>query len=137
MDATKNIEHTGIVQDITDTVIYVKILSQSACAACHAKTICGMSEMKEKLIEVERVNQNIQIGDEVTVLLKESLGFKALFLGYLAPFIILFVILIALISYTANELLSGLCALSSLVPYYIILFLFKSKIRKEFKFIIK
>jgi len=137
MANTRNIEHAGVVHSINNEFIYVKILSKSACAACHAKSMCGMSDMKEKIIEVENNIQHLSIGDEVTVLLRESLGFKALLLGYLVPFIILIVVLAVLVIITQNELLSGLCALFSLIPYYVILFLLKSKIRKEFKFVIK
>ena len=50
----ETISHEGIVTKITDDELEIKILAQSACAACHAKSACGMGEQAEKILTVPR-----------------------------------------------------------------------------------
>ncbi|MFC2152872.1 SoxR reducing system RseC family protein, partial [Bacteroidota bacterium] len=59
-----------------------------------------------------------------------------LFLGYVLPFILVLSLLIVLTTITENEAVAGISALAILVPYYLILFLLKDKIRKKFTFTI-
>ena len=47
-----SISHDGIIVEITPDFTTVEILSSSACASCHAKGLCGMSEEEKKLIMV-------------------------------------------------------------------------------------
>jgi sigma-E factor negative regulatory protein RseC len=92
--------------------------------------------MKEKNIEVFDMTNQYQVGEEVNVVLKQSLGFRALFLGYVLPFILVLFVLLVLTMITNNEAIAGIGALSVLAPYYLLLFIFKDKIRKKFTFII-
>ncbi len=46
--AKNTIEHDGIVIKVADTYIIVAIQNQSACAACHSKGACGLSEVTQK-----------------------------------------------------------------------------------------
>ena len=139
MQSQKNsIEHSGNIQSIDNNYIYVKIKSHSACAACHIKGVCNASEMEEKIIEVKHASAyKYKTGDEVIVVLDESLGYTALILGYLLPFLILMLVLITLMSLFENELLAGLVSLVILFPYYLILLLNKKRLRKKFEFRIK
>jgi sigma-E factor negative regulatory protein RseC len=73
----------------------------------------------------------------VEVVGKTSQGFKALFYGYVFPFMLIMAILIILTSLQFSEGLSGLISLSVLVPYYFVLYLTRNKIRKSFEFEIK
>lgn len=138
MSSTTNIEHQGTVQSTNHEYVYVKILSQSACASCHAKGLCSISEMKEKVIEVLRTPGSVyKEGDEVTVIMEESLGVTALILGYLIPFVVLMTVLLTSMALTKNELLSGILSTVILIPYYYILSLFKSRLKNKFVFRIK
>jgi sigma-E factor negative regulatory protein RseC len=132
----KSIEHKGRIETIDGNKINVNILAMSGCASCHAKGVCTASDMQEKIVEVFDFTNQYQVGEEVNVVLKQSLGFRALFLGYVLPFLLVFFFLIVLTVFTNNEAISGIGSLSVLVPYYIVLFLFKDKIRKKFTFII-
>lgn len=106
----------------------------SACSSCHAKGACAASDMQEKVIEANAGQREFSVGDEVTIVGKESMGFKALFLGYLLPFLIVLIALIVGTAMSINESIAGLIALASLVPYYGILYLTKDKIKKSFIF---
>jgi sigma-E factor negative regulatory protein RseC len=114
----------------------VRITSASACAGCHAEGTCNMSGKSEKLIDVTG-SYNVSPGDKVTVIMKQSAGFQALFFGYVFPLILVMLFLIILISLSVPELSSGLAAIAVLIPYYGTLWLFRNQIGKKFKFSIK
>lgn len=136
MSNTKSIEHRGRIDSIDGNKINVSFIALSGCASCHAKGFCGAADMQEKAVEVYDFTDQYQVGDEVNVILKQTLGFRALLLGYVLPFIFVLLILIVLTAITNNEAIAGLSALAILVPYYLSLYLFRNKIRKKFTFTI-
>ena len=136
MSNSKSIEHKGRIDSIDGNKINVSFLALSGCASCHAKGVCSAADMQEKSVEVFDYTNQYTTGQEVNVTLKQSLGFRALFLGYVLPFILVLFTLIILTIITNNEAISGIGALIVLVPYYLVLFLLKSKIRKKFTFAI-
>jgi len=135
-DRFGNIEHAGVVQKSDANSVIVRILSETACAGCHAGESCSLSGVKEKMVEVNG-NYNVSPGDNVTVLMKKSMGFTALFLGYVLPLIIFILILIILISLPLSELAAGLGSIGFLGIYYLLLYFFREKIRNKFIFTIK
>lgn len=131
------IRHSGIVSAVNAATLIVTILSQSACSACHARGGCLASESREKEIEVIRDHRSYEIGQHVTVVLKESSGIRAVFYGYLFPFLVLVATLVAALSLTGDEILSGLVALVMLIPYYGVLYLFRHKLNNRFRFFLE
>jgi len=130
-----SIQHKGTIKKIDENSIWVEIIVQSACAGCHVKSVCTVADMKEKMIEVgKKGNETYNIGDEVTVSMASSKGTKALFLGYLLPFLILVFSLIILVEILNNEGLAGLLAISTLIPYYIILYFLRNRMKRTFEF---
>jgi sigma-E factor negative regulatory protein RseC len=130
------VKHEGIVKEIVGDKVHVSIIAKSACLSCQVKGACNISEMTEKIIEVNRYDVNFNIGESVIVALKETSGFKALFIGYLIPFFILLATLIITSSITENEIIVGLSSLVILVPYYFFLFILRDKLKKQFSFFI-
>jgi sigma-E factor negative regulatory protein RseC len=135
-DRNPTIDHEGIVQRTEEDKVIVSILSSSACSGCHAEGSCSLSGHEEKIIEV-RGKYNVKPGDAVTILMMQSMGYAALFLGYLLPLITVVTLLITLISFKVPELASGLISIAILIPYYIIIFLFRKTINEKFKFTLK
>ena len=133
MGKNSTIEHKGIVSEINENSIFVDLSVQSACAACHAKSVCGI-DSAQKTIEVRTDNKSFNIGERVKVVMRESLGMKALFLGYLLPFIVVISTLMILLSAEVSEGFSGLISIIVLVPYYFVLYFFKDRIKREFNF---
>ena len=133
----KTIEHKGIIKKISENSIFVNIISKSACISCSAKGICSVSDIDEKEIEVKKNSTNYSVGEEVKVYYKESLGYRALFLGYILPFSIIMTTLIIMLAITHKEGLAGIIAFASMLPYYLILYLNKNKFKKTFNFSIK
>ena len=130
------IAKSGIVHQVDDQKVIVKINSMSACAACHAKGMCTSSDTSEKFIEVAIADAgNVKPGEVVNVNVASSAGNVALFYGYILPFLIMFVSLIIAVNFV-SEVYAGLISLGILVPYYGVLYLLRNKIGKRFRFTI-
>jgi sigma-E factor negative regulatory protein RseC len=130
-----SIRHSGRIEKIGDMKVEVNILAQSACSSCHSKGICNVAEMENKIVEITKSEDfNYKVGDEVIVYMKKSLGNKAVFYGYLYPFLIILVTLILMLALTSLEGLSALVSLVLLVPYYFIIYKLKDKLSTTFEF---
>ncbi|MBL7111467.1 MAG: SoxR reducing system RseC family protein [Bacteroidales bacterium] len=132
--SAKEIRHEGIVEGIDEQEVTVRFLSNSACSECHAKGVCSVSGSAEKQIVVDSPGNNYNTGDKVDIILARSLGFKALLLGYIFPFLTVFFTLVIVLSLTNKEGLAGIAALLILVPYYLLLKLFNHRITGKFVF---
>jgi len=133
--ASGAIIHPGIIESINGDKVSVRILSQSACSSCHAKGACSIADSEEKIIEAElNPSGNWKTGDEVMVRMEESLGRKAVLMGYGLPLVVLVGSIIVFLSLLKHEGLAALLSILMLVPYYLTLYLFRKRIHKEFRF---
>lgn len=127
------IKHDGIVIALNgDGTVRVRIVQTSACASCKAKAMCASAESVEK--EIDAVSDGLlAIGDEAEVLVAEKIGWKAIFLAYILPFVVLLGSVLVLNEFMKEEL-AGTIALCAMGVYYIVLGFFKNKIQKGFSF---
>ena len=134
--ARKNeIKHDGEIIEITPEYTSVKILVSSACAACHAKGLCGMSEAEEKVIMVPTdPYTEHKIGEKVTVMTKMSMGMKAVWISYVIPLAVLMILILTLSNVFESQMLCGLAAIGGVAVYYFIIWLFRGKLQNEFGF---
>ena len=140
------IKHDGIVIAVNgDGTVLVRIVQTSACAACKAKAMCASAESKEKEIlalflgeeakRQEGERQDIKLGDEVVVMVQQKMGWKAILLAYMLPFIVMMtVVAIGNGLLGIREEVIGTAALCAMGVYYIVLGFFKDKIQKDFSF---
>jgi sigma-E factor negative regulatory protein RseC len=131
------IDHAGVIEHIEGDRAHVRIMSESACAACHAKGACSAADQEEKFIDVSLPGGDYHEGEPVRVEVSRYLGLKAVALGYVYPFLLLMVVLIILVVTGVSELKAGLFALLSLLPYYLLLYLMRKRIESNFTFSIK
>ena len=131
------IEHSGIINKIDNYSIHVLIAQESACSECHASGVCNAADKENKIIEVERSDQQLQVGDKVILFGKQSIGLVAVLLAFVIPFVLILITLIILRATGTNESLSGGISLAILIPYYSILSIFNKKLKTKFKFEIK
>jgi sigma-E factor negative regulatory protein RseC len=136
MDNTAEINHEGTVTKNNGDSVTVVISSASACAGCHAKGTCSVLGSEEKLIRINGF-YNVRPGDHVNVVMSQSLGFRALFFGYVLPFFAVVITLAILVSAGFSELVSGLFSLAVLGPYYLILYVLRKSLEKKFIFSLK
>jgi len=133
MNHDRLISHEGKVVGFEKDKVRVKILSLSACASCHAKGSCSAADMSEKYIDA-LPGEKFETGEKVNVIIEEKLGWTALFYGILLPFLILVTTLFTLNASGKSEAFSALASLSSLIPYYMILYFLRGKFEKKFMF---
>ena len=130
--------HPGIIDRIDGSRLYVRIESQSACGHCRAKSYCGMVESVDKIVEVTTSDADAYgPGQKVEVILQRSLGYKALLMGYMLPFLILLAGLFSIYLLTGKEGLSALLALLLMVPYYTLLYRYRDRLRSTFHFTVR
>ena len=136
--AKKNeIIHSGKIVDITPDFTTVQIIASSACSECHAKGLCGMSEEQEKIIMLPTDPYTPrQVGEEVQVKTKMTMGLKAVWISYVIPLVILMILILSLSSVIGNEYLRGAVAIAGVGIYYFIIWLLRDKLSDQFEFYI-
>jgi sigma-E factor negative regulatory protein RseC len=111
------------------------VITKSACVSCEIQGSCTLSDVKEKIIEVElKTGQNFEKGKAVNVEMKQTTGVWAVLLGYFFPFLLVLAGLIIFTVSGLNQGLAGLLSLALLIPYYLVLYFSRSYIRKRFTF---
>ena len=133
------ISHLGIVESISEECVQVRILQTSACAACKVAGHCHASESKEKIVDVLNVHDasRLKVGDNVTVCASRHVANRALLLGFGLPLLILVSVLLIALFFLSDEGLAAMMALLALVPYYILLYLLRDRIRQKMAFFIE
>lgn len=132
---SNKIKHAGVVDEVEGECVRVRILQSSACSACKVAAHCNASETKEKIIDVMDADaSHYQKGDQVMVVADTAVGFRASLYGYLLPLILMVVTLVGVLAATHSEGLAALSALGILIPYYVLLFLMRNKLRNRLSF---
>ena len=138
MKNTETISHEGVVTKITDDELEIKILAQSACAACHAKSACGMGEQAEKILTVPRPkDKDFELNQKVNVKMAIGQGNKAAVLAYLIPIVLLLAVLFVCLGLGMSEGWAALISIVALVPYYSVLYMRRDKLKKQFEYSIE
>ena len=136
--AKNEISHKGVIKSITPELTTVEIVSTSACAECHAKGLCGVAESKIKEISVPTdPYSEHSAGDEVEVVLKKSMGLKAVWISYVIPLLILMILILSLSSVNVHEVYAGLGAIAGVALYYLVIYLMRDRLANDFVFYIK
>lgn len=130
----------GIVKKIDNSRVFVEITVVSACAGCHAKSICFASQRRGEILEIENSeNETFVVGELVTVYMQEKLGTIAVLIAYFFPFLILISTFILTFIIADNELIAFFFAIILTALYYGIIALFnrKKKIDRKFVFSVR
>ena len=134
----EQVMHTGQVVSMTPKTTTVQIVSHSACSECHAAGLCGLSEYTEKAIELPTSpSATYGVGDEVQVVLKASMGFKAVWIAYFLPLLVLLAVALGLIASGVPEVVSGLAGIGAVALYYLVIWLLRDRLRNEYVFTIQ
>lgn len=132
------IQHTGEIIEITPDFTTVKIIASSACSGCHAKSLCGMSEDQEKIIMLPTdPYATYNVGDQVQVATKMSMGMKAVWISYVIPLMVLMILILSLSAVFESEVLIGLASVGGVALYYLVIWLMRDRLNNEFVFYIK
>ena len=138
MSSGSEISHRGRIVSVTPEVTTVEIVSESACGACHARGLCSLGDRKLKQVELPtRGWDSYTVGQEVEVVLKASMGHKAVWLAYVIPLLLMVAVLLGTLFAGGSELLAGGTAIGAVALYYLGLWLLRDRLRKEYIFNIK
>ena len=133
-----SISHKGKVIKMTPQTTTVAILQHGACGECHAAGLCGMADIAEKAVEVATdPYASYGVGDEVEVVLKASMGMKAVWLAYFIPLLILLAVILGLIALGVGEVVAGLSGIGAALLYYLGLYLMRDRLKNEYVFTIQ
>ena len=129
------ISHEGIITSINEDEVQVKILSRSGCVSCNIKSACNMSDMQEKIITIPAPkDKNLSIGQEVKISMGLGQANRAVIFAYVIPLIILVAMIFILSTLKIEEGLNALISIGTLIPYYLILFLFRNRLKRKFEY---
>jgi sigma-E factor negative regulatory protein RseC len=125
----------GTIKEIKGNILFVEIERKTACAACHAKSVCIPFVKKDEVIPIPIKQPEIFcVGEIVQLSLKQSLGMRAVIIAYLFPFVVLSLGLFLIYYITKNELLSVGVAFMVTSLYYLLLKKIDNKLKKHFTF---
>ncbi len=117
MAETELVEHKGYITKVGTNQATVRIVSESACASCHAKGACTAADKEEKDIDVYTTGfSDLKIGQLVVLQGKKSLGLKASIYAYILPFFLVIIALFTCYGLTKNEGIAGVVCLLILFP---------------------
>ena len=136
--AQETVSHIGKVISADPQFIQVEIVSESACGACHAKGLCGVGEQKVKQVSVPTpVSPFYEVGEEVFVDLKASMGHKAVWIAYALPLVVLLAVIGILLRAGTGELTAGLGGIAAVAVYYLCIWLLRRRLRDQYIFTIR
>ena len=97
-----------------------------------------MSEEQDKVIMLPTdPYATYNVGDEVQVCTKMSMGLKAAWISYVIPLAVLMALILILTSVGVNEFISAGAAIAGVGLYYFVIWLLRDKLNNEFVFYIK
>ena len=133
-----DVSHKGRIVRMTPQITTVAIEQHGACGTCHAAGLCGMADVVEKAVELPTdPYASYGVGDEVELVLKASLGMKAVWLAYVVPLLVLLAVILGLFALGVGEVVAGLAGIAAVGVYYFLLWLFRNRLKNEYVFTIK
>jgi len=131
----ETVTHPGVVKKIEGDKAEISVISKASCISCSLKNVCSVSDMKEKIIEVNIADLGgHHEGENVVVEMKQSYGTWAVLLGYFFPFLVLFFGLMLFLHLGFDQGLAGILAIAMLIPYYGGLYLLRHYFKKHFRY---
>ena len=132
------VSHKGKVVSVEGGKVRVEIVSESACAACHASGLCGIAESRKKIVEVPSgPARSFEPGQEVEVCLARKTGMKAVLLSYVVPVVILLILILSLPLVGLGELATGGLSVLGVAFYYLVLYFFRDRLAEGYEFFIR
>ena len=130
--------HTGKVVLVSDTHVFVKVERGSACLGCKNKSSCQTGGAKDQVMSIKTTDANSFFADEdVEVLMRNSMGMKAVVYAYLLPFLTLLAAFLGIRQFTSSEIVQVLGAFALVAVYYFILYKMRSRLESNFQFFVR
>lgn len=129
------IMHRGTVEHIEGHHIVVRIERSSACSSCRVAGRCNAYGSHPQLIDVSTAEaEDLHEGDGVTVSTSVSTARSAVVWGFVLPLAVLVVAIAVTHQLSDDDGLSAIIGLLALLPYYMVLYLTRDRLRKRLSF---
>lgn len=134
MAKSNKIGHEGVVKKVTPQTVEVVIESQSACAGCHARSACGMADLKEKTIIAGHPGFEVKSGDKVMVYASVNNAIYSVILAYVIPVLLIIALISLLLRLGTDETVAAAGALAGIALYFFLLYVNRGRIGRKIKF---
>lgn len=129
------ITHSGTVERVEPSRVFVRIDQRSACSACKAASLCNASEHREKIVEIEDAHASqYEVGEKVVISTDMGTGYRAVALGFGIPLVVMLATIAIVKAATDNQGLAALIGLAVLAPYFLMIFVIREKLKRKFRF---
>lgn len=129
------IEHSATVLRAQGDVVEVELTVRSACAACHARTVCAAGESERKRIAVSTPEAAAYApGEEVVVSVERNMGMTAVLWAYVMPFVVLSGGLVAAASAGWSDGTAAAVSLGAVGLYYAALYAARGRLERKIHF---
>lgn len=123
------VRHAGIIEHIDGRRITVRVIAMSSCEACSVASHCGLSKAKERRVVVDDDHSGRRkVGDEVSVVAAPDVGRKAIALGFGLPLALMILVIFGAKAAAASDGVAALCGIGVLIPYYIVLHIWRKRL---------
>ena len=134
---SSSLQHRGTVESVTNDTVVVSVMPESACAGCHAKSICGEHGEKREIVVKTPYAAEYTPGERVIVALEHNrMGLISVVWSYVLPLIILVGVLFGARAFGVEDGIAALSSMAAITLYYVTLYLMRNKFDKKIKFTI-
>ena len=134
---SSSLQHRGTVESVTNDTVIVSVMPESACAGCHAKSICGEHGEKREIVVKTPYAAEYTPGERVIVALEHNrMGLISVVWSYVLPLIILVGVLFGARAFGVEDGVAALSSMAAITLYYVTLYLMRKKFDKKIKFTI-
>ncbi|MCD8266496.1 MAG: SoxR reducing system RseC family protein [Prevotellaceae bacterium] len=123
-----HILHEGVVTAVRGKQAEVRIQRASSCDACQAAGLCKAAKSGARTVTASFQGEEPRLGESVTVEGSVGQGLRATLWAYVAPLLLLVVVLSACVALTLGEGASALVAIGAVAVYYVLLHYFGGRL---------
>ena len=117
--------------------VSVRIAARGRCGSCGAADVCGRGVGSMKTVVVRYEGDDVGVGSVVDVAASDADGLRAVALAFVVPLATMLAALLAAFVLTGCEVLSVVAALTALLSYYLVLFVFRTWLLRCFRLSVK
>ncbi len=126
---SRPIVHAGVATSVDHGVASVAIEQRSACDECRAKLLCIGGHERVGTVQAA-CRDRLAPGDRVRLELAPQVGWFAVTVAFVLPFLLLVTTFFTLEARGLGELGAGLAALGVLLPYYLLVYMQRNRLAR-------
>lgn len=131
----QQILHRGKIIECNSEKGHVRLQIEDShdCGSCPAAKLCNHGSSEKNILTI-KTDENFKVGEQVEVVATELMHRKAILLAVVYPCIILIVAMTLTFLLTQSESTAALVGLLLMISFFVVLYLVRNKIAREFTF---